>query len=231
MTTKDENYVSMCRSVNEVFSRYQSVWETNPRFTKEVTGFRELLTNILNTKADSNIVTTGATTDKSEAGMALYNHAVNLGKRASVYALDTDNMELHDRLRTSRGALSNMHDTFALAKSKDIYNQLSVIKDALPDYGVAEAELTDLKARIDAFDALISRPRDLIVERKGHNQTIPEQMQALRKNIYKLDSLINIFDGSPFEMDYRNARKVVNLGSRKSQDSNDAGASNAVTEA
>lgn len=217
MTTKDENYLSMARTVNDVFTRYQTTWEANPRFTREVTAFRELIDSLINTKADSNIVTTGATTDKADAAMALYNQAVNLGKRASVYALDNENMELHDRLRTSRGSLANMHDTFALAKAKDIHNQLSAVKDELADYGITDTELGVLKTQIDAYDTLITRPRDLIVERKGHNESIPELMKKLRKSIYKLDSLINLFDETPFETDYRNARKVVRLGSRKQQ--------------
>ena len=55
----------------------------------------------------------------------------DLGKRASVYALDHDNQELHDHLRTSKGALSNMPDTVSLAKAKDMYTRMEAIKSDL----------------------------------------------------------------------------------------------------
>lgn len=153
--------------------------------------------------------------------MTLYHKTVNIGKRGSVYALDINNMELHDRLRVSKGSIANMHADAALGKVKDIYNQLSELKDKLTDYGIADAELEDMKKSIDAFEALMDRPRDLVIERKGHNDSIPSLMTELRKSIYKLDSLINLFEDTPFETDYKNARKVINTGYRKDKTGDD----------
>ncbi len=222
MTTKDENYLSMGRTVDDVFTRYQSVWETNPRITREITEFRNTIEMLSGSKDKSNIVTTGATVDKEEAALALFNQAMNLGKRGSVYALDINNMELHDRLRVSKGYLTHLHDDAALSKSRDIYDQLLPLKDKLGEYGITEAELGNLKKHIDSFGALINRPRDLVVERQGHNDNIPPLMASLRKSIYKLDSLMNLFEDTPFETDYKNARKVINTGYRKDK-KNDAG--------
>lgn|GEM_PF-3093451 len=85
----------------------------------------------------------------------------------------------------------------------------------------SDAELSDFKTQIDGYDALINRPRDLTVERKGLNDNIPGLMRELRKSIYKLDSLITLFDDTQFETDYKNARKVIDLGSRKDNTSGD----------
>lgn len=222
MNARDENYVSMCRAVNDVFTRYSADWQPSKRFEQEVTAFRNYLQSIMDTKTDSSIVTTGATVDKADAAMQLFTQAVDLGKRASIYALDNNNQELHDRLRISRGALLQMRDTLALAKCKDIYNQLDGVKSHLADYGIAEADLAELKRLTDAYDVLISRPRGLIVERKGHNETIPELIRHLRESIYKLDSLINLFSGTAFETDYKNARIIVDLvGQRKKKAENE----------
>ena len=68
---------------------------------------------------------------------------------------------------------------------------------------------------IDAYDKLLSRPRELTVNRKVHNEDLPELIQESRKLLYKLDSLINLFDGTEFEAAYLNARRIVNSGSRK----------------
>lgn len=215
MTTRDKNYLTMCRTVNTVFTKYETVWQTNNRFTREVETFGGLLSQLQDVKVDAEVVTTGATVDKADAAVELYAKAVDLGKRASVYALDTNNQELHNQLRTSKGSLSNMHDTFSLAKARDIYKRIDAIKEELADYGILAEDVAELKALIDAYDALISRPRELIVERKGHNESIPELLKKLRESVYKLDSLINLFSGTAFETDYKNARTVVDTGRRK----------------
>ncbi|MDO5664046.1 MAG: hypothetical protein Q4G63_02160 [Bacteroidia bacterium] len=221
MTQREENFVSMCRAVNDVFKRYESEWKSNKRFEKEVSVFGGLFEQLAQVKSDSNIVTTGATVDKADAALRLFTLAADLGKRVSVYAIDKDNQELHDRLRISRGALSNMRDTPALAKVNDMYNQLLPLIGELGDYGVSQENLDELKALKDEYDALISRPRSLIVERKGHNETIPELIAELRQSLYKLDSLINLFSGTAFGTDYKNARVIVDLVGRRKKKAED----------
>ena len=78
--------------------------------------------------------------------------------------------------------------------------------------------VTDFKANrqlIDTYDKRLNRPRQLTVYRKVHNEDLPELIQARRKLLYKLDSLINLFDGTEFDTAYHNARRIVNSGSRK----------------
>lgn len=215
MTSKDENYLSMTQTVSQTLARHESVWGTNARFKREVDTLNQLIKELLDKSQQSNIVTTGATSDKADAALALYEKVVNLGKRASIYALDNNNQELHDSLRISKGALSNMHDNNSLAKAKYILAQLSNDIAELADYGITEAEITELQERIDTFESIINRPRNMIVERKGHNDTIPQLMKGLRESIYRLDSLINIFADTAAETDYKNARVVINSSSRK----------------
>ena len=84
--------------------------------------------------------------------------------------------------------------------------------------GTPTAYVTDFKASrmlIDAYDKLLSRPRQLTVNRKVHSEDLPELIQASRKLLNKLDSLVNLFDGTEFEAAYHNARRIVNSGSRK----------------
>ena len=218
MTTKNENYVSMCRSVEGVLVAHETVWQSNTRFVKERILFGDLLGKVQQAGGESLIVTTGATADKAEAASRLFSMVTDLGKRASVYALDHDNQELHDHLRTSKGALSNMPDTVSLAKAKDMYTRMEAIKRDLADYGITEEVLDECKRLIDAYDAYITRPRDLIVERKGHNQSLSELLRDLRRCVYKLDSLMSLFSGTRFETDYRNARIIVDLGTRKKKE-------------
>ncbi|AEW22144.1 hypothetical protein BFO_3335 [Tannerella forsythia 92A2] len=43
-------------------------------------------------------------------------------------------------------------------------------------------------------------------------------MRDLRRCVYKLDSLMSLFSGTRFETDYRNARIIVDLGTRKKKE-------------
>src|SRR5690606_36705299 len=103
------------------------------------------------------IVTTGATKDKDGLKKQAVMLGVNLAKRASVYALDIGNNELHDQLRVSKSTLERRPDTLALSKLIDIHTRLSGIVGVLADYGVSAGELTALKDAIDAYDAVLER--------------------------------------------------------------------------
>ncbi len=111
-----------------------------------------------------------------------------------------------------------MPDTVSLAKAKDMYTRMEAIKSDLADYGITEEVLDECKRLIDAYDAYITRPRDLIVERKGHNQSLSELLRDLRRCVYKLDSLMSLFSGTRFETDYRSARIIVDLGTWKKKE-------------
>lgn len=67
------------------------------------------------------IVSKGATEDKAAAELKAVQYAVNLAKRASIYALETNNMELHDQLRVTKTTLLRRPDTLAVAKLRDIH--------------------------------------------------------------------------------------------------------------
>lgn len=56
--------------------------------------------------------------------------AVNLAKRASIYAMEVGNMELHDQLRVTKSTLLRRPDTLTLAKLWEIHSRLEgVIAD------------------------------------------------------------------------------------------------------
>ena len=124
-------------------------------------------------------------------------------------------MELHDQLRVTKSTMLRRPDTLTLAKMRDIHSRLSIIVADLEDYGVAVGDLESLKILIDAFDALIARPRTLIVERKGYNQgMIPELLASIREVLYRMDSLVNLYEGTAFKQEYKDARIIIDLGRR-----------------
>ena len=216
MIQRDENFLSMCMAVKEVLNNHTAVWTPRVAFANQVGVFYNLLSELALSVEGAEIVSTGATEDKSIAEAAAVKLAVNLAKRASVYALDVDKMELHDQLRVTKSSLLRRPDTMTLAKLRDIHTRLRVVVADLADYGVVDADLIKLNALNDAFDLLISHPRSLIVERKGYNKdAIPGLLTGLREVLYKMDSLVNLFNENVLSREYKDARIIVDLGSRR----------------
>jgi hypothetical protein len=91
----------------------------------------------------------------------------------------------------------------------------------LEDFLVAKKDLKKLHALIEDFSERESDPRNLTVERKSHNDSIPGQLVLMRRVLYKMDSMINIFEDSPFEAEYLLARKVIDLGRHDSKGDNE----------
>ncbi|WP_418894308.1 hypothetical protein [Limibacterium fermenti] len=235
MTTRDSNTYRMARTVKVILHQHEPVWNEQVRFALEAGNFTGIVDALEPHAEGSLIVTKGASTDKDNMALEMYRKTADIAQRVSVYALDTGNMELHDQLRVSRNSLASLKEVDAFTKVKDIYNRVMPILSAvppageggktgtegvapentqlsLPDYAVNETEMSGLKTIIDTYDALLGKPRDLQLERKRHNQTIPELMKELRKSLYKLDSLINIFAGTDFYTDYKNARITIDRG-------------------
>lgn len=216
MRQTDENFISMSKAVRDVLEKHTNVWTANAAFNTQAGLFLSAMTAIDLAMEGAQIVSTGATDDKANAELVAIKLGVNLAKRASVYALNTGNVELHDQLRVSKSTLLRRPDTLTVAKLRDIRTRIEIIMSQLGDYGVTTNDLTAFESAINAFDALIARSRVLIVERKGYNQaTIPELLAELREVLYKLDSLINIFSGTELATAYKDARIIVDLGSSK----------------
>jgi len=217
MRQTDENFVSMCKAVQDVLKKHSTVWTPIVAFKNQAMSFFELMTEIAECMEGTEIVSTGATQDKKNAEMKAVALTVNLAKRGSIYALDRDNLELHDQLRVSKTTLLRRPDTMTLAKLRDIHDRLNALISELADYGVLPEDLSELHNLTNAYEALVVRPRMLIVERKTYNQDmIPSLLSSIREVLYKMDSLVNLFEESAFNQEYKHARIVIDLGSRKS---------------
>ena len=131
-----------------------------------------------------------------------------------MYALNGNDLELHDQLRISKSALLNRPDTLTVSKLRDVHGRLSGLGAGVLDgYGVTAADMAELEDRITVLEGLLVRPRTLIVERKGVNQdAIPGLLAELRAILYKMDSMVTLWEGTVFGTNYRDARIIVDLG-------------------
>lgn len=215
MRQSDNNFIAMCKAVQQVLTKHNPTWNSQVAFNKLAATYNGLMDSLSEATEGAELESTGATTDKANAELNAVTMAVNLAKRASVYALENNNMELHNQLRVSKSTLLRRPDELTLAKLRNIIATLTTIVADLSDYGVSPADIDNLVMATDDFDKLIVRPRMVIVERKGFNQeAIPGLLAQLRTVLYKLDSLMNIFTDREFNREYKDARIIVDLGRR-----------------
>lgn len=215
MTTKQENFISMVRAVNKLLQDNQKTWAGVNRFARAVTELKDLISLIGTVGAKANSPITGATKDKWSIEDEAVDQGVNLAKLASVYALDEKNMELHDKLRISRSRLLHLHEDECLKRLMDVLALLQPLSNDLADFGIVHADVVHFKSLLDAYEAALAKPRQLTVERKTMNTTqLPDLISKMRQTLYVLDSMINRFKQTPLPAQYKNARLIVDLGSR-----------------
>lgn len=215
MNQRDVNFVSMCRAVQLVLTTYQITWAAMPAFVVQANRFTQMVKDLDHAAEGAEIVTNGITEQKSDIEERAVRLAVNLAKRASVYALEVNDLALHEQLRESKTSLLRRPDNLTLSRLRDIHNRLNAIVGQLSDYFVRPGDLAMLNELNNAFEQQISTPRTAIVVRKGYNQdAIPGLLADIRLCLYKMDNLINLFASTRLAPEYKHARITVAAGLR-----------------
>lgn len=216
MKQYNENFVSMCKAVQSLLERHAAEWASQPVFVGLVSDFEASMSALGLAMEGGTMVSSGASKDKLHAKKEAVLQVVKLSERARVYAMEEGLGELQGQIRVTKTAMLRLADTVLLAKLRSMHTRLAGVVVELEDYGVVAADLVVLKGLTDAYESLIARPRMLIVERKGYNNTaIPELLKALRMVLRKMDLLINVFAPNSWVTGYRNARMVVDAGQRR----------------
>ncbi len=215
MNTKQQNFISMVRSLANLFTKWTTTWTGIPAIQKEVDAMNAETVRIDTLSEQTQLSPKGITENKSNARDEALSAIVGIAKPASIYALDAGNMELHRKLCQSRGSLSQLPQNDLLNTLFAVYAEIEKIKEHLSDYGITEPLLQQARVKLDAFASAVPAPRDAIVSRKTNNELIVESIARLRHTLYRLDNLMKIFSETEFYAEYRNARVVVDLGARK----------------
>lgn len=213
MNRRQENYLRMAGAVLKILTDHQPVWQKNKPFSLLVADVTGTYQSIATAQQASMAVSTGATTDKDQAAENAIELAVKLARFTQAYALDADNHQLHDQMKTSFRAMDRMPEDELAARLHDLHSRMNALDSKLVPYGVTRELLTELAAAISEYETLKPLPRAIVAERKGHNTSIPLLLRDIRTAFYKLDRLIDIWaDTAPvFVQLYRNTRIVIDL--------------------
>ncbi len=152
---------------------------------------------------------TGATLDKEQVRKAMVYKAYVIAQAARLYAQSISNMELLEQLKAPLSEWQYYHKHLAQVRTMLLLQSVQPLADALTDYGLQPADLTELETLLEAYSARMDVARHTVIQRTLVTQAIKVLFQQGDGQIQALDRLFLQQSGSPFYIRYKSARKIV----------------------
>ena len=222
MTDRQNAKFNMYQKVLNVCEENKEEYAGISALVNAVSGLKTRVSDIQSvTQQQTETVSKGATKDKNSVIDRMVELSLKVAYPMYVYAFDTENNRLLQKVNVNKSMFYHTHDQEALTLAKIILAEANTHSTALTDYGLSNADLMELEAVISQFESLINAPSGVIGERKLYTSNLRELFVAADSIIYdKLDKLVVLFKTSKpdFFTLYSNARNVVNTAARKRKD-------------
>jgi len=211
LNASQNNKLRAYLAVSAVLEKYKTVWQALVGFNKAVVEFDALLPEITDlVRIQSS--RSGATTEKGAALEALGNSAFEIAAAVRSFAVENEDHELAGRVDYSLTDIVAGRENAVAARCRDILVAANGVIDSLEDYGIVPAKLTKLKGKIDAYEALLPRPRQSIGASRAATKVLPARFSEADVLLGdRLDGLMPQFkDSAPdFYNEYFAARNIV----------------------
>jgi len=212
MTTKQQNKLAMYLVVKGVLDANNSVWQSLQAFADGYTDFTSHVARIQSLELSQVTDSTGIAQDKKASKAAMATAAQTISAAVHAYAVKTKNNTLANETDFNVSDLTGERDAEAIKDCQNIHDLANTNLASLAAYGITAAKLTALQALIDAFKAIVSKPRDHIATGKTVTQILSDEFDAADETLSEiLDGLIAQFQATnaKFVSDYNNARIIV----------------------
>ena len=158
------------------------------------------------------------TIEKAKERAELIRLILLISGNASVYASQRDKSALKQEMAIYATSLERMRDNLLPVTANMVYERTMEIIDELADYGVSSDMATNFRSVIDSFKVNAGAPRHTTGNKKTATTNIKENLAICLGQLNDLDKLVENFrkDMPVFVSNYVNARKIVDLGHRKS---------------
>jgi hypothetical protein len=145
---------------------------------------------------------------------------VEVALATNAYAKKVKNNDLAAKTNVSVSTYMEGRDTLAATNALNIHAAATANLANLAPYGVTAAKLTALKAKIDAYSASLSKPRDAVASGSTATKQMSDEFNAADAALNdQMDALVPQFAASnaKFVEDYNNARIIVDSGGGKAK--------------
>jgi hypothetical protein len=202
----------MYLAVKAVCDRNSSTIATLPAFADGYTEFGTRLTNIQTLAQNQAVNSTGLAADKQQLRKDMAATAATIAKAVYAYAKKVKNNDLAAQADVTASSMTTGRDTAAADLARNVHAAATANLANLAPYGVTAAKLTDFKARIDAYAANLSKPRDAVASSSTATRQLAAEFAAADDALNdQMDALILQFTDTDetFVADYKNARIIV----------------------
>lgn len=220
MKAKQENKLSMYLAVQAVCDRNQSTWQVLQAFVDGYADFGGRVSNIQNLAQSQSVDPTGLSADKDQLRRAMAEAATEVAGGVYAYAKKVKNNDLAAQTNVSVTTFMDGRDTLAATRALNVHAAATANLANLAPYGVTAAKLTALKAKVDAYSASITKPREAVGSGSTATKQMDDEFHAADAVLEdQLDMLMPQFKAAnpTFVADYQNARIIVDSGGGKAK--------------
>jgi len=211
-----ETHLKMLIATLGVIDNFKSLWQAIVAFATARDDLAAAIDNIRAQELKQSTSTTGVTQDKRTLRGAMCLRAAMVGGAVAAYADKQNHHELFAAVDFSAPDLMHQSEeecvTHCTAILKAGTDNLAALT---PANHLAQADLDDLKAKIDAFNAALERPRQTKAGTKSATDQLPEALAAADRIAERqLDRLMERFrlTNPDFYSAYQVARVIVDAG-------------------
>lgn len=216
MTTKQQNFVDMGNTSYNKLIAHKPLWENIPEFSNLVeVELNTTLSDLAITDKEAMMVITGSAADKASARKQAIAAALAISGPIAVYALNTNNLTLFEQTNFTKSKLRKMQDGSLANCLSGIIETAETLGEKVIPFGVTPERLADAKAKTEEYAQQVNTPRAMITRRSTKLNTVADYIDALRDILSRIDKMMLLFQDTEFYTEYKNARKIVDLGTRK----------------
>jgi hypothetical protein len=217
MNANQQNKLAMFLAVLGVMDKYSSVWSSMTALAEIVTRLSNFTTSIQDKTGVQGTPLTGIAGGKRRMRMDMIQQALAIAGDLQALATKTNDSALRGKVAFELADLVRLNETLIAPRCQQIHDLAKENAGALLTYGVTAADITTLQTVIDAYTAVLTKPREAVVARKEVTGSITHDEIAadtLLKN--ELDPAMRKFKikNSAFFGEYTSARMIIDLGER-----------------
>jgi hypothetical protein len=197
-----------------------------PAFTGAVQQLEDAISAIRQkAQQRSGTIVHGASVEKDATIDILIQQTVEIANALYVYAFSNGKHELLSKTSINKSLLYRNSGNELLTVTRNIYAEAIVYSTELHHYGIDATTLTTFNETINAFENVITKPRETIDEHKTHTGTLKQLFAEADSVIYDLlDKLIVRFKvaAPEFYALYKNSRNIINTAKRSRKESEES---------
>lgn len=217
------SHLNMSRAVDSIFDNYSSIIATTPGLSNAIAKLK-MLNNDVETHSLSQTKTTmGSTAEKNSVREMLTLIAIKICAAIVAFATNTNNTSLKTQFKLKKGDFAKMRDHDLYTNAINIHASANEHGENLAPFATPE-DIVQIKQLADQFYVLLPMNRALTSKGATTTANLQSTIDGIMDLITNtIDPLMNPLEFSQPSLyrDYKNARKLVDHGTRKSKNNDD----------